>query len=188
MRPGPGSKRSPTPWLTSSSTRAFGIFTTNSAPGVIIAKILPFTFSAPEPNPCRDSRVTPPLPTTAATTGANRGSSAACSRLEDFAEDLAAFLRLFVMARRHCSAPRVGALLRAPNLHQTRHVLLRHVGFRRLGRVRDLLVESSEPQPSIAALAREAQISPSHFIHQFEALFGRTPHQFRIAARIDLAK
>src|SRR5262245_5382972 len=43
MRPGPGSKRSPTPWLASSSTRAFGIFTTNSARGVIIAKILSFT-------------------------------------------------------------------------------------------------------------------------------------------------
>src|SRR5215472_5611182 len=120
-RPGPGSKRSPTPWSTSSSTRAFGIFTTNSAPGVIIAKILPFTFSAPEPKPCRDSRVTPPLPAIAPTTGANRGSSAAFSRLEDLAEDLAAaFLRLFDMARRHCIAPRVSALLRAPNLYQRR--------------------------------------------------------------------
>src|SRR5262245_28420607 len=102
MRPGPGSKRSPMPWLTSSSTRAFGIFTTNSACGVIIAKILPFTFSAPEPKPCRDSRVTSRLPATVATTGANRGSSVRFSRFEDPA---IAFLRRFDMVeRRHCSA------------------------------------------------------------------------------------
>ena len=67
-------------------------------------------------------------------------------------------------------------------------MLLRHAGFRRLCRARDLLVEPSEVSLSIAAIARDAQISPSHFIHQFEALFGCTPHQFRIAARIDRAK
>ena len=31
-------------------------------------------------------------------------------------------------------------------------------------------------------------ISPFHFIRQFEAVFGVTPHQFRIQARIDAAK
>ena len=30
-------------------------------------------------------------------------------------------------------------------------------------------------------------ISPFHFIRQFEAVFGTTPHQFRIARRIDRA-
>jgi AraC-like DNA-binding protein len=67
-------------------------------------------------------------------------------------------------------------------------MLLRHAGFRRLCDARDRLAEPSEAAPSIADLAREARLSPSHFIHQFEALFGSTPHQFRIAARIDLAK
>jgi AraC-like DNA-binding protein len=70
-------------------------------------------------------------------------------------------------------------------------MLLRHAGFRRLCRARDLLVESieSNEEPlTIALLAREAGMSPSHFIHQFEALFGSTPHQYRIAARLDLAK
>jgi AraC-like DNA-binding protein len=31
-------------------------------------------------------------------------------------------------------------------------------------------------------------MSPFHFIRQFEAVFGVTPHQFRIQARLDLAK
>ena len=67
-------------------------------------------------------------------------------------------------------------------------MLLRHEGFRRLCRARDLLRESSEPSPTIEQLAREVRISPFHFIRQFEAVFGVTPHQFRIASRIELAK
>ena len=31
-------------------------------------------------------------------------------------------------------------------------------------------------------------MSPFHFIRQFEALFGVTPHQYRIRARLDRAK
>jgi AraC-like DNA-binding protein len=67
-------------------------------------------------------------------------------------------------------------------------VLLRHEGFRRLCRARDLLRELREPAPSIEELARAVQISPFHFIRQFEAVFGSTPHQFRIQSRLDLAK
>jgi AraC-like DNA-binding protein len=67
-------------------------------------------------------------------------------------------------------------------------MLLRHEGFRRLCRARDLLRELREPSPSIAELAREVQISPFHFIRQFEAVFGVTPHQFRIQSRLDAAK
>jgi AraC-like DNA-binding protein len=40
----------------------------------------------------------------------------------------------------------------------------------------------------IADVSREVGISPFHFIRQFEALFGVTPHQFRIDSRIELAK
>jgi AraC-like DNA-binding protein len=57
-----------------------------------------------------------------------------------------------------------------------------------LCRARDLLRELSDPSPSIADLAREVQISPFHFIRQFEAVFGVTPHQFRIQTRLDTAK
>ena len=67
-------------------------------------------------------------------------------------------------------------------------MLLRHEGFRRLCRARDLLREAREPAPTIEQLAREVRISPFHFIRQFEAVFGVTPHQFRIASRIELAK
>jgi AraC-like DNA-binding protein len=67
-------------------------------------------------------------------------------------------------------------------------MVLRHEGFRRLCRARDLLREQRETTPSIAALAREVGISPFHFIRQFEAVFGVTPHQFRIQTRLDAAK
>jgi AraC-like DNA-binding protein len=67
-------------------------------------------------------------------------------------------------------------------------MLLRHEGFRRLCLSRDLLRESRDLPPSIADVAREVGISPFHFIRQFEAVFGVTPHQFRIQARLDHAK
>ena len=67
-------------------------------------------------------------------------------------------------------------------------MLLRHEGFRRLCRARDLLSEIGEHSASVEAVARSLGISLFHFIRQFEALFGVTPHQFRIQARLDLAK
>jgi AraC-like DNA-binding protein len=67
-------------------------------------------------------------------------------------------------------------------------MLLRHDGFRRLCRARDLLSEVHEIPLSIADVARQVDISPFHFIRQFEALFGATPHQFRIQSRLEHAK
>ena len=58
----------------------------------------------------------------------------------------------------------------------------------RLCRARDLLREVHEHSPSIRDIAREAGMSPYHFIRQFESLFGRTPHQYRIDTRIEFAK
>jgi AraC-like DNA-binding protein len=66
-------------------------------------------------------------------------------------------------------------------------MLLKHEGFRRLCLAREMLREKHEPAPSIAAVAREVNISPFHFIRQFEAVFGVTPHQFRIQSRLDAA-
>jgi AraC-like DNA-binding protein len=67
-------------------------------------------------------------------------------------------------------------------------MVLSQEGFRRLCRARELLREPSEPPLSIADVARDVGISPFHFIRQFEAVFGVTPHQFRIQARLDAAK
>jgi AraC-like DNA-binding protein len=60
--------------------------------------------------------------------------------------------------------------------------------LRRLCQARDLLREVREDPLSIEAVAREIRMSPYHFIRQFEAVFGDTPHQFRIQSRLELAK
>src|SRR4030095_8241455 len=67
-------------------------------------------------------------------------------------------------------------------------MLLRHIGFRRLCLARDMLLEPAEAPRPIADIACDLGISPSHLIRQFEAVFGITPHQFRIESRLDLAK
>jgi AraC-like DNA-binding protein len=58
---------------------------------------------------------------------------------------------------------------------------------RRLSRARDRL-ECFDASPAIADVAREAGISPFHFIRLFEATFGVTPHQYRVGVRIAEAR
>ena len=60
--------------------------------------------------------------------------------------------------------------------------------LRRLCSARDRLRELHDRPLSIQHVAREAAMSPFHFIRQFESVFGATPHQFRIQARLDRAK
>ena len=60
--------------------------------------------------------------------------------------------------------------------------------FRRLCRASDLLRASHDRPLSIREAAAAAGMSPFHFIRRFRALFGETPHQFRIRARLDRAK
>lgn len=60
--------------------------------------------------------------------------------------------------------------------------------FVRLCRARDMLREVDDCPLTIDGVAREIAMSPFHFIRQFSALFGDTPHQFRIQARLDRAK
>lgn len=60
--------------------------------------------------------------------------------------------------------------------------------FLRLCRARRMLAELGEQARPLREIAREAGISPFHFIRRFEALFGMTPHQMRIRARLELAK
>src|SRR5579872_2125584 len=65
---------------------------------------------------------------------------------------------------------------------------LTRTAFARLCRARDRLHEVSDGRLSIDEIARDAAISPFHFIRLFRAVFGETPHQCRIRARIDRAK
>jgi AraC-like DNA-binding protein len=69
-------------------------------------------------------------------------------------------------------------------------VLVGRATFSRLCRARDLLAAaiSDGRGPTIRTVARAVRLSPFHFIRQFEALFGATPHQFRIRERLDAAK
>jgi AraC-like DNA-binding protein len=57
----------------------------------------------------------------------------------------------------------------------------------RLAHARERLADLEETV-GIAEIAREAGLSPFHFIRRFEAVFGITPHQFRIDRRIERAK
>ncbi len=67
-------------------------------------------------------------------------------------------------------------------------MLVRPPVFRRLCQAREALTNDVEVAPSIETVARSAGISPFHFIRQFDALFGLTPHQLRIRARLDRAR
>jgi AraC-like DNA-binding protein len=60
--------------------------------------------------------------------------------------------------------------------------------FVRLCRARDMLREADDCPLTIDHVARAAAMSPFHFIRRFSALFGETPHQFRIQARLDRAR
>jgi len=59
--------------------------------------------------------------------------------------------------------------------------------FTRLCRARADLCELDAPA-SVASVAAAHGLSPFHFIRQFQAVFGVTPHQLRIEARVELAK
>ena len=58
----------------------------------------------------------------------------------------------------------------------------------RLCRARELLRDVEDDRLSVAQIARESGMSAFQFIRTFDAVFGVTPHQFRIEARLDRAK
>lgn len=67
-------------------------------------------------------------------------------------------------------------------------MLLAHGGFRRLCLARDLLTAASDAPLTLAEIARDVGMSPSHLIRQFDAVFGMTPHQYRIDTRLARAR
>jgi AraC-like DNA-binding protein len=66
--------------------------------------------------------------------------------------------------------------------------MLTHDTLVRLCHARDLLRDSGEDSPSIEEIAHAAAMSRFHFIRRFAAVFGETPHQFRIRSRLERAK
>ncbi len=59
--------------------------------------------------------------------------------------------------------------------------------FKRLQRARDIMESSFTEELSLSTIANEACLSPHHFLRQFKALYGITPHQFLIKKRITRA-
>jgi transcriptional regulator GlxA family with amidase domain len=57
----------------------------------------------------------------------------------------------------------------------------------RLCRARERLRETGEQIP-LTVIAREARLSTGEFIRRFAALFGETPHQYRLRERLKRAK
>lgn len=58
----------------------------------------------------------------------------------------------------------------------------------RLCRARDLLRAPSDRPPSVRDVARAVGMSPYRLIRRFHAVFGETPHQFRIRTRVARAR
>jgi AraC-like DNA-binding protein len=48
-----------------------------------------------------------------------------------------------------------------------------------------MLRELRDERVSIRDAAREAAMSPFHFIRRFQAMFGETPHQVRMRAQLE---
>ena len=51
-----------------------------------------------------------------------------------------------------------------------------------------MLCAQLDQKLTLDRVAREAGLSPGQFIRTFKSVFGQTPHQVRIDARLDLAK
>jgi AraC-like DNA-binding protein len=58
----------------------------------------------------------------------------------------------------------------------------------RLCAARDLLRAETDRLVSVREVAREAGMSPFHFIRIFKAVFGATPYQYQLRGRLERAK
>jgi AraC-like DNA-binding protein len=60
--------------------------------------------------------------------------------------------------------------------------------FTLICRARNRLADLEESSLTVASIAKESGISYYHFIRRFHAMFGATPHQYRIDARLRRAR
>ena len=58
----------------------------------------------------------------------------------------------------------------------------------RLCRAREMLRVMDDDALHVDDLARELRMSPFHLIRQFQSVFSVTPHQYRIASRVERAR
>src|SRR5512132_126355 len=66
--------------------------------------------------------------------------------------------------------------------------MLRDASFRRLARARELLHSRYLDELSLDELAREAGLSPTHFLRAYREAFGETPAREQTRLRLDRAK
>jgi AraC family transcriptional regulator len=59
--------------------------------------------------------------------------------------------------------------------------------YKRLLRARDFIESSYTSEIPLTRIANEAYLSPHHFLRQFKLLFGKTPHQYVVSKRLELA-
>jgi len=74
-------------------------------------------------------------------------------------------------------------LERLPALKYTTRIEL----YKRLLRARDFIESSYTSEIPLSRIASEAYLSPHHFLRQFKLLFGKTPHQYVVSKRLELA-
>lgn len=88
----------------------------------------------------------------------------------------------------------MGALIRSQydtHQHLDRLSALKHTTrielYKRLLRARDFIESSYTSEIPLTRIANEAYLSPHHFLRQFKLLFGKTPHQYVVSKRLELA-
>ena len=80
------------------------------------------------------------------------------------------------------------ALMKAAETDIPRKTSQRVAMFVRLCQAREMMREISDRRLRINEVARVAGLSPYHFIRVFRAVFGDTPYQVALAARLDRAR
>jgi AraC-like DNA-binding protein len=66
--------------------------------------------------------------------------------------------------------------------------MIHHDTLRSLCRAREALRQTGEASCSVQRLAADLGMSPFHFIRLFKAVFGETPKQCQVRARMEAAK
>ena len=66
--------------------------------------------------------------------------------------------------------------------------MLHYATLTKLCLARDALKENTDQKISVKSLAHEIGMSQYHFIRLFSAVFGLTPHRYRIVNQLDRAK